>query len=112
MKQSVEWFVDSILLTFFLVLAFSILNVTAQINHANQYHQYVISMVEQSHFNPTIMNQLANHDVYKITYQDCSIEHDLQLFPKESLYLVEMSYPITIPLIQYSSMQTITGYAR
>ena len=112
MKQSVEWFVDSILLTFFLVLAFSILNVTTQINHANQYHQYVISMVEQSHFNPTIMNELAKHDVYKITYQDCSIEHDLQLFPKESRYLVEMSYPITIPLIQYTSTQTLTGYAR
>ena len=112
MKISVEWIVDSLLLTFFILVGFGIIHVTVQINQAYQYHHYVVAKIEESHFDPKVMEELANHQLYTITYTNQSSNHDLELYPKEKLYQIETTYPLELPIIHYRTENTILSFAR
>lgn len=112
MKISVEWIVDSLLLTFFIVLVMGMLNMTSQINSAYNYHHYVVAQISQSHFDQRIMEALASSQQYHVSYKDCTMEHDLELYPKEQLYQVETEYTLKLPIIGYQTTNKIISYAR
>lgn len=112
MKISVEWIVDSLLITFFIVLVMGLFNIASQINAAYNYHHYMTAQISQSHFDQGIMEMMANSEKYRITYTDCTIDHDLEFYPKEQLYQVETEYTIKLPIIGYQTTNKIISYAR
>lgn len=112
MKVSVEWIVDSILFTFFVLIVFGMLNMTSQINHAYNYHHSAVAAIEESHFEPSLMNALKENGQYKLSFHDQSIQHDLELYPKENLYQIETTYELKIPIIGYKTECKIVSYAR
>ncbi len=112
MKISIEWIVDSLLVTFFIIIVMGLLNITLQMNTAYNYHHYAIAQISQSHFDEGIMEAMATSDKYRITYTDCSVDHDLEFYPKEEIYQVETEYTVKLPIIGYEMTNKIIGYAR
>lgn len=112
MKISIEWVVDSLLFTFFILLALGILSIGSQINQAYNYHHYVVSQVSNSHFDTTVMANLQQNNRYQIAYTQHTIDHDLAMYPSEQLYTIETNYSLSIPIIGYKSHQQISTIAR
>lgn len=112
MKISMEWVVDSILLTFFIVIVFGIINISANIKQAYYYHHYMIAQIEASHFNTNVINQLISNSPFKHDLKDCSIQSEDSLFLEEKIYQIKTTYSLRLPLIGYQTTQSIIGYAR
>lgn len=112
MKISVEWVVDSILLTFFIIIVFGILNITSNIKQAYNYHHYMIAQIEASNFNQNVITQLENNSPYIHEIEDCSILTEDELYVQESIFKIKTTYNLELPIIGYKTTQSIIGYAR
>lgn len=112
MKISVEWVVDSLLITFLIIIIFGILNITSKIKQAYSYHHYMIAQIEASHFNENVTQQLLSNSPYTHQITDCSIASKDQLNVEEAIYQVTTTYKISLPIIGYTTENTIIGYAR
>jgi len=111
-KISVEWVIDSLLVTFLIIIVFGVLNITAKIKQAYSYHHYMIAQIEASHFNENVTQQLLSESPYIHQIKDCSISTEDQLYVEEMIYQVTTTYKISLPMIGYTTENTIIGYAR
>lgn len=112
MKISVEWFVDSILFSFFILIVFGSINIVSNINEAYNYHYYVVNSFEDSYYDTSILNDLTNQTNYQISYENLSTASSMSLYPIKQLYKITTSYQLRLPIINYVSTQKIVSYAR
>lgn len=114
MKNTINYIVASLLITFQVVLCVSVINTFSTINKANDYHQTCIAEIQASNFASSIINKYVNDTgKYSTTISNRTVDTEEGNIEKTGrIFEVVTQYDIEIPVINYRVSKTIQGYAR
>lgn len=108
MKMMIEYFTMFLFMAVFLLVCITYLNQNISLNAAREYHQSIVTELQDSNFAPAMMEEIKNNAEatdYKVEIVDTTVAE------VNKKYKVTVSFDYRIPLVGLNQTYRVVGYA-